>query len=93
MSPPREIRLSNAEMETLRALLCGLELRDIDGEWRFVGQWQDSRFSRVNSEIVVRLLRFGLISFGDDFRVVITESGERTLSQYLNKVIRAALER
>ena len=91
MSAPHEIRLTNAEMEILRALLCGLDLRDIDGGWRFVGQWQDRRFSRADRGIVAGLLCSGLISVGKDFRVELTPSGEQTLSQYLGEVTSSAL--
>jgi hypothetical protein len=91
MSAPSDNPLSNAEMEILRALLCGVELRDIGGEWRFVGQWQDRRFSRADRGIVARLLRSGLISVGEDFRVELTPIGEKTLSQYLEEVTSTAL--
>jgi hypothetical protein len=93
MSATPEKRLSNTEMEILRALSCGLELQYVEGDWRFVGQWQDRRSSRVDPEIVARLLRSGLICSGTEYRNAITAGGEKMLSQYLEEVISGALNR
>ena len=87
MSAPLDTSLSDIGREVLRALLYGLELRQVGGEWRFVGFGQDHRSSGLDSETVATLLRSGLISCGKDGRAAITEDGEATLFRWTKGVI------
>src|ERR1700677_1986195 len=93
MSSPLENLLSDAEREILGALLEGLELRELDGVWQFVGPWQDPQTSGVGHDVMSKLFRFGFISYGIDGRAVITHDGEMRLSQYLDIAIDAMLKR
>ena len=82
--------LSGPAREVLRALVHGLELRELDGEWAFVGHWQDPARSGVPAAVMRELLSSGLICRFEDSRAAITEKGERTLSQSTIAAIDAA---
>ena len=71
--------LSGLAREVLRALVHGLELREVDGEWSFVGHWQDPAHSCVPSGVMRELFGFQFICRLDGSGAGITEAGEQAL--------------
>ena len=82
--------LSGAAREVLRALVHGLDLREIDGAWSFVGHWQDPARSGVTSAVMCELFGFGFICRLDGSGAVITKDGEQALSRSTIDAIAAA---
>jgi hypothetical protein len=82
--------LSGAAREVLRALVHGLELCVVDGEWTFVGHWQDPAHSGVPSVVMQELFGFRFICRPDESRAAITKDGERALSRSTIDAIAAA---
>ena len=83
--------LTGAGREVLRALVHGLELREIDGEWIFVGHWQDPARSGVPSVVMCELLESGFICRRDGSGATITKAGEQALSRSTIDAIAATL--
>jgi len=79
--------LSGAAREVLRALVHGLDLREVDGKWTFVGHWRDSTRLSVSCAVMWELFGFGFICQCDGSRATITEEGERVLSESTTKSI------
>jgi hypothetical protein len=73
--------LSGAPREVLRALVHGLDLREVAGKWTFVGHWQDPTRSSVSCAVILELFGFGFICRCDGSRATITKEGERMLSE------------
>jgi hypothetical protein len=82
--------LSGAAREVLRALVHGLELREVDGEWIFVGHWQDPAHSGVPSVVMRELFGLQCICRLDGSGAAITEAGEQALSRSTIDAIAAA---
>jgi hypothetical protein len=86
-APSEDMRLTDIDIEVLRALLFGLELREIGDKWQFVGSWQLPHSSGVESGVVARLLHFGFISCGIDSRAVITNAGRERIFQWSKEAV------
>jgi hypothetical protein len=82
--------LSGAALEVLRALVHDLELREVDGEWIFVGHWQNPTRSHVPCGVMQELFGFQFICRSDGSRVAITKNGEQALSRSTVDAIAAA---
>jgi hypothetical protein len=76
----------------LRALVHGLDLREVDGKWTFVGYLQDPARSGVSSEVMRELFGSGFICRLDESRIGITEAGETALSRSTIDAFTAALK-
>jgi hypothetical protein len=84
--------LSGAAREVLRALAHGLDLREINGEWTFVGYFQDRAHSGVSSETMRELFGSGFICHLGCQKIAITREGEHVLFQSTTDDIAAALK-
>jgi hypothetical protein len=87
---PSGVPLSDPAREVLRALVHGLELREIAGEWIFVGHWQDPARSGVSPVVIRELFGFQFICQLDGSQVVITKAGAQALSRLTIDDIAAA---
>lgn len=86
------VPLSGEAREILRALLHGLELREIDGEWGFVGHWQDIGRSHVSSVTMSELIGSQLVSIRGGSQAIITKSGEEQLFRLMKDETAAVLK-
>jgi lipopolysaccharide biosynthesis protein len=82
--------LGSAAREVLRALVHGLELHKTNGQWCFVGHWQDPARSGVSARVMHELFGCRFICQLSDSRVGITKYGEEALSQSTIAAIAAA---
>jgi hypothetical protein len=82
--------LCGSAREVLRALVHGLELHEVDGEWTFVGHWQAPAHLDVSSVVMRELfgLRF-ICRFGGS-QAVITYEGGQARSHSILEAIAAA---
>ena len=79
--------LSIGARKVLRALAIGIELRSRDGEWKFVGPWQDDSTSGVVTEHVSELLDAGLARLTETNRAEITERGQERLASLTRSIL------
>jgi hypothetical protein len=84
--------LGKEAREVLRALVHGLELREVNGEWIFVGHWQEPARSSVSSAVMQELFGFQFICRLDSSQVAITKDGEQALSRSTTDAIAATLK-
>lgn len=77
-------------LEVLKALALGLELREVDGKWAFVGPYQTPQLSGVAPEVRVGLIKAGLVRNDDDFGRL-SNIGEIALNDALDSAIRLRL--
>lgn len=83
--------LSTKELEVLRALTLGLELRETACGWSFVGPFQEPERSGVDSATMQSLLDGGLVQRGPTGAGLLTTSGENILREGTKAALRWAL--
>jgi hypothetical protein len=79
--------LSIGAREVLRALAIGIELRSADGEWKFVGPWQDEATSGVPKGHVSELLAAGFALLTKTNCVEITKLGQEWLASFERGIV------
>jgi hypothetical protein len=80
------MRTSNATVEVLRALVLGLELREYDGAWRFVGPFQPPERSGVPLAVMQELFDAGYVC-SRDRRAELTDAGSAELERHFDSAM------
>jgi hypothetical protein len=73
------------------ARLCTVELREVDGEWAFVGHWQDPKRSDVPPDDMRELFGYRFICWLGGSQAIITKEGEQPLFRSTKEAIDAGL--
>ena len=82
------VPLLTGAVEVLKALTLGLELREIAGQWTFVGPWQDPERSKVSLDTMIALTNGGFVRLNDEHRATISRRGSAAFEKQLNSAIR-----